>query len=142
MERKTENNHNGVAASEKKSSPFFRFQLTAFIATIVDFLITILVKELTSLHYSWAVAIGAACGAITAFSINRYLVFQSLQTHPAQQAIRYLLVVIGSIVLNTFGTYLVTENFHSQYLISKAIIAILVGFTYSYHFSKRFVFYV
>lgn len=142
MENKTENIHRRVVEPEKKSSSFFRFQLTAFIATIVDFLMTILVKELTALHYSWAVAIGAGCGAITAFSINRYWVFQSLQLHPVQQAIRYLLVVIGSIVLNTFGTYLVTENFHSPYLISKAIIAILVGFTYSYHFSKRFVFYV
>ena len=120
---------------------FLRFQLTALLATSIDFLLTILLKEIAGFHYSLAVAIGATGGAITAFTVNRYWVFRSLGTHPALQAIRYILVASGSVILNTAGTYFATELLIFPYLISKAIVSIIIGFTYSYYFSKRFVFY-
>ena len=120
---------------------FVRFQLTALLATTVDFTMTIFFKEVIGFHYSVAVALGAICGAITAFTINRYWVFKSLEHHPAIQAFRYVLVAGGSVIINTLGTYLVTETFTFPYLISKATVSIVVGFTYSYYFSKRFVFY-
>ena len=121
---------------------FLRFQLTAIMATAIDFLITFFLKEKYHLYYAWAVAGGAGAGAFTAFTINRYWVFRSLQKHPLEQGFRYLLVASGSVVLNTFGTYLFTESFHIPYLVSKAIIALVIGFTYSYYLSKRFVFHV
>jgi putative flippase GtrA len=126
-------------AENKKS--FFRFQITALLATSIDFSVTILFKEILGFHYSLAVAIGATCGAVTAFTINRYWVFRALEKHPAEQAFRYMLVAAGSVVLNTAGTYLVTETLRSPYLVSKAVTAMVIGFTYSYYFSKRFVFY-
>lgn len=130
------------STEKKKGNHFLRFQLTAIIATAVDFLMTIFLKEALNVYYPYAVGGGAVSGAITAFTINRYWVFKSLETHPVKQAFRYMLVMSGSVILNTAGTYLVTEKFNFQYLISKAIIGLIVGFTYSYHFSKRFVFYV
>lgn len=120
---------------------FLRFQLTAIIATCIDFLFTIILKEIFQLNYSIAVAIGATFGAITAFSVNRYWVFRSIETHPVEQGLRYLLVAAGSIALNTAGTYFLTELTYFPYIVSKAIVALVVGFTYSYYFSKRFVFY-
>lgn len=120
---------------------FLRFQLTAIIATGIDFLFTIILKEIFHLNYSIAVAIGATFGAITAFSVNRYWVFRSMETHPVEQGLRYLLVAAGSIALNTAGTYFLTELTYFPYIVSKAIVALVVGFTYSYYFSKRFVFY-
>ena len=124
-----------------KNQSFLKFQLTAVIATSIDFLMTILFERFIGFHDSRAVAMGATCGAITAFIINRKWVFSSMGTHPAKQAFKYSLVVAGSILLNTGGTYLLTESTMLTYLISKAIVSILVGFTYSYYFSKRFVFY-
>jgi putative flippase GtrA len=120
---------------------FMRFQLTAVIATSVDFLITILLKEIFHFYYPVAVCLGAVGGAITAFTINRIWVFNSLNGHPLSQGLRYLLVVTGSIILNTTGTYLFTEFLKIPYLISKAVMSLIVGFTYSYYLSKRFVFY-
>ena len=120
---------------------FLRFQLTAIVATSIDFLFTIVLKEIFLLNYSIAVALGATFGALTAFSVNRYWVFRSLETHPVEQGLRYLLVAAGSIILNTAGTYILTELTHFPYLVSKAIVALVIGFTYSYYFSKRFVFY-
>jgi putative flippase GtrA len=120
---------------------FMRFQLTAVIATSIDFCVTILLKEFYHVYYPLAVCCGAIAGAITAFSINRLWVFASLGGHPLTQGLRYLIVVAGSIILNTAGTWFITEFLKLPYLVSKASIALLVGFTYSYYFSKRFVFY-
>jgi putative flippase GtrA len=120
---------------------FLRFQLTAIVATGVDFLLTVLLKEIYHLNYTWAVASGATGGALTAFIINRYWVFRALESHPVEQGIRYLFVATGSVVLNTAGTYLITEFIHFPYIVSKAIVALVVGITYSYFFSKRYVFY-
>lgn len=129
---------NNVSGNLKK---FLRFQMTAILATSVDFFITIFLKEIFQMHYTLAVAGGAVAGAFTAFSLNRYWVFHSFEKQILGQGLRYLLVAAGSIILNTGGTYLLTESFYFSYLISKAIVAIITGFTYSYYFSKRFVFY-
>ena len=136
MNKKNET-HNSLINREM----FFRFQFTALMATTVDFLITIFFKEGFHVYYSWSVAAGACCGAITAFLINRYWVFNSLEKHPLEQAIRYLAVAAGNVILNTAGTYSITETFNCPYLVSKTIASIVIGFTYSYYFSKRFVFY-
>lgn len=125
----------------RKKNKFLRFQLAAVLATGVDFLMTIFFKEYIHLYYTEAVALGATCGAVAAFTFNRYWVFKSLEKHPAEQAMRYLLVVSGGIILNTTGTYLFTSGLELPYLVSKAITALIIGFTYSYQFSKRFVFY-
>jgi putative flippase GtrA len=120
---------------------FLRFQLTAIVATTVDFLVTIILKEKAGLNYSLAVACGAGTGAITAFSINRYWVFRTLEKHPFEQGLRYLLVAAGSVLLNTAGTFVLTESTYLPYIVSKGIVALIIGFSYSYYFSKRFVFY-
>lgn len=125
----------------KRNNRFLKFQLTALVATSVDFAMTILLESGFDFHYPVAVGLGATCGAITAFMINRFWVFSSMKTHPVKQAFNYSLVVGGSIFLNTLGTYLLTESTMLTYLVSKAIVSLIVGFTYSYYFSKRFVFY-
>jgi putative flippase GtrA len=127
-----------VAGNYKK---YLKFQLTALTATVIDFYITILLKEIFLMHYTLAVAGGALAGAAAAFIINRFWVFRSFSGNPFGQMIRYILVAIGSILLNTAGTWLLTELFQIPYLVSKATVALVIGFTYSYYFSKRFVFY-
>jgi putative flippase GtrA len=130
-----------VKTGKENKNSFIKFQFTALIATAVDFIVTIILKEKLNIHYSWAVAGGATTGAITAFTINRQWVFKSLSEHPVTQGFRYFLVATGSVILNTMGTYFITESFHAPYLVSKALVALVIGFTYSYYFSKRFVFY-
>src|SRR5688572_4172540 len=113
----SEMNTGKQAESNKRS--FLRFQVTALLATCVDFAFTIFFKEIVDFHYSVAVAMGATMGAITAFSLNRYWVFRAHEKNPVEQAVRYIIVAGGSIVLNTAGTYIVTESFNSPYLVSK-----------------------
>jgi putative flippase GtrA len=137
----TEKSNNGFSARPEQKKKFFKFQLTALLATAVDFSMTIILKEKADIYYPWAVAGGATCGAVTAFTINRYWVFRALKHHPLIQAVRYIIVAAGSVILNTAGTFALNETLQPGYIYSKAIVAVIVGFTYSWYLSKKFVFY-
>lgn len=119
---------------------YLKAQITALLATTVDFTITILLAEWLKVWYLEAVAAGAACGAITAFLLNRSWVFRAQEKALHFQALRYLLVAAGSWFLNTGGVYLLTETTGISYLVSKSLVSIIVGLTYNYMLAKRFVF--
>ena len=125
----------------KNFKKFIRFQLTALFATSIDFFVTIMLKEYFHQHYTLAVGVGACAGAFAAFTVNRYWVFRSLERNPMGQVFRYFVIAAGSVILNTAGTYILTETINISYIVSKAIVALIIGFTYSFYFSKRFVFY-
>src|SRR5258706_6346770 len=91
-------------------------QLVAIIATGVDFTATILFKEVFGFNYVIAVGISAACGAITAFMLNRHWVFKAFHSPILHQAFRYLVALGGSVLLNTAGTFMLTETFGLPYL--------------------------
>ncbi|MCC7232880.1 MAG: GtrA family protein [Bacteroidia bacterium] len=115
-------------------------QVVAAIATAVDFLVTVLFKEVLNRWYLFAVAAGAVAGAVIAFFLNRNWAFRSVEGRKIHQAIKYLLVVAGSWILNVSGVFLLCEFAGLGYLPAKAGIAILVGLTYNYTLAKRFVF--
>jgi putative flippase GtrA len=125
---------------DKIKSRYLRAQMVAVIATGIDFGATLFTKELVRIHYVYAVAFGALCGAVTAFLLNRHWVFAAGEGNVAAQALRYSMALGGSVVLNTAGTYAITELVHSHYLLSKAMVAVAIGVTYSYFVLKTFVF--
>ena len=47
---------------------------------------------------------------------------------------------IGNIVLSALGVYLITRYLHQHYLFSKLIVSVLLGISYTYLLSKKFVF--
>jgi len=53
---------------------------------------------------------------------------------------RYTAVSAGSLVLNSAGVYLLTEDFGIYYAVSKLITAILVGLLFNFPLHRRFVF--
>ena len=55
-------------------------------------------------------------------------------------ALRYLAVWIGSIALNTTGTYLLTELTGINYIISKIVVACLVATLWNYQMQRVYVF--
>jgi len=125
---------------DKIKSRYLRAQMVAAVATGIDFGVTLLTKELVGIHYVYAVAAGALCGAITAFLLNRNWVFAAANGNVAVQAFRYVVALGGSVLLNTAGTYALTELVHSHYLLSKVMVAVAIGVTYSYFVLKSFVF--
>ena len=136
---------NSPESEPKKKRPshwvsFSRYQLVAVLATGIDFLTLILLTEFAGLWYLFSAVTGAVFGAITAFLLGRYWVFESVESRTHHQAFRYAIVAVGSVVLNSYGVYFFTDIIGLQYIFSKAITAIVVSVGYNYLLSKNFVF--
>lgn len=119
---------------------FSRSQLAALAATVADFGTLTIWVELWNQFYAYGVAVGAFMGAITNFTINRYWSFEAHEQPITGQAVRYALVSAGSLLLNTFGVYLLTDRFGIHYMISKLSIAFLIGIFYNYPMHRYFVY--
>ena len=56
------------------------------------------------------------------------------------QIIKYLLVWAGNFALNAAGLYLLLQYVSVNYMLAKAVVAIVIGIGYNYVLQKRFVF--
>ncbi len=119
---------------------FLRAQGSAALATALDFGVFLLLFKVFGVYYVWSTAIGALSGAICNFLLNRNWAFQSKQTKIRHQAFRYILVALGSLILNTLGLYAFTEWSGLDPFYGKIIIALLVGWCFNYLLHRYWVF--
>ena len=119
---------------------FLKAQTSSLIASAADFLITVLLVELTGTRIILASVEGTISGGIINFIVNRSWVFGEGEKKTQVQIFRYALVWTGNLVLNASGMYLVTHYTSLNYIISKIVISILVGVFYNYFLQNRFVF--
>jgi len=117
-----------------------RSQVAAISATIVDFCSLIFLVEIGHVWYVAATAIGAFLGALVNFLLGRHWSFAAKDDAIHGQVLRYTAVSIGSLVLNSLGVYLLTEDFGIHYALSKLITAISVGLLFNFPLHRRFVF--
>ncbi|TSD66506.1 GtrA family protein [Inquilinus sp. KBS0705] len=119
---------------------FVKAQASSIIATIFDFLTTIVCKEFFYLWYVIASLIGTISGGVTNFALGRVWVFKSKDETIPKQVIKYMAVWLGNLALTTAGVFLVTHYIGLSYIISKALVSVVVGVSYNYFLQKRFVF--
>lgn len=119
---------------------FIRAQLAAFTGSAVDFLAFLFFSEVLNIWYVYATALGALLGAITNFLLGRYWVFLATESKMHYQAVRYSIVSLGSLLLNTAGVYLLTEYGMIHPIYSKLIVGFLVGVFYNFILQKTFVY--
>lgn len=119
---------------------FLRYNASAIIATGCDFGTLLLLTEVFKLWYVFSTACGALVGAIVAFWLGRNWAFVSKDAKKRVQALKYVLVAVGSLGLNTYGVYFFTDFLSIQYVISKIITAIIVGIGYNYTLSRYYIF--
>ena len=119
---------------------FLKAQASSLIATLVDFIFTIILVEIFNQHYIVASVAGAIAGAVTNFIVNRQWVFRSKEEAVQKQSVRYILVWLGSLTLNTSGIYILTHFITIKYFISKIIISLIVGIGFNYVLQKNYVF--
>ncbi|MFY0654163.1 MAG: GtrA family protein [Cyclobacteriaceae bacterium] len=119
---------------------FFRYNVSALLATAGDFLTLILLTELAGLWYVLSTSIGAFVGALIAFSLGRNWAFVSKEEKKRIQIIRYTIVAAGSLILNTAGVYFFTDTLGFDYIISKVITAVIVAIAFNYPLSKFYIF--
>lgn len=132
---------------------FLRAQLSAQMATVADFLVTILLVRLFDLYYLYATLAGSIYGGILNCVINYKWTFKS-KGKKANVAIKFILVWTGSIFLNTWGTYMLTESlekipwvreklslyFSDFFIIPKLVVAVLVALLWNYNMQRIFVY--
>ena len=120
---------------------FTKAQCSASVATVADFALTIVLAKFCHMWYADATLLGAIFGGIVNCSINYRWVFHALGMKKKYVALRYLLVWIGSIALNTYGTYALTEASGMNFVLSKAIVAVAVAVIWNYQMQRVFVFH-
>ncbi len=119
---------------------FFKAQAASLAATIIDFSVTVILKEWLHCWYLLASILGTVSGGIVNFTMNRRWVFGAMDKDMQWQAVKYILVWIGNLVLVSAGVFLLTHYGSLGYLLSKIIVSLAVGIFYNYTLQKRFVF--
>ncbi|QHL89084.1 GtrA family protein [Nibribacter ruber] len=119
---------------------FLKAQTTAMLATGVDFLVTIVVVETLGVWYVLGTMLGTISGGVFNFSVNRKWVFQPENKSTRAQGVKYMLVWLGSMLLNAAGVYVLTHYTGLVYIASKVVTAVFVGVGYNYQLQKKFVF--
>ncbi len=119
---------------------FFRYNIAALLATAGDFVTLIFLTELVGLWYLLSTILGALVGAIIAFTLGRNWAFVSKEEAQSKQALKYGVVALGSLGLNTLGVFFFTDVLEVQYIISKSITAGIVALGYNFPLSKYYTF--
>lgn len=119
-------------------------QVSAFAGGLVDYLVMIFFTEVFHLHYTISIAIGGIIGAIINFSLNKSWTFHRkdipYKNSLNDQLLRFIAVVINSIVLKATGTYGITTYLGLDYKISRIITDIIVSLVFNFNLQKYWVF--
>jgi putative flippase GtrA len=127
-------------------SAFFKAQASSIIATGVDWSLTFALTQWLHTWYVLSSIIGATCGGVTNFLLNKNWTFNANKADYKKNAIisvlffRYMLVWSGSILLNTFGTIFFTEVASFNYMVSKALTGTIVAIGFNFFMQKNYVF--
>ena len=119
---------------------FAKAQFASFIASAVDYFITIFCVELLGFWYVIGSSTGTIFGGLTNFSLGRHWVFRGGEALRRIQLMRYFLVWLGYLTLATFGVYLLTHLGGINYIVSKITVSLFLAVTYNYPLQKKFVF--
>ena len=117
-----------------------RHQGASFIATLADFGSFNLFLYGFGVWYVTSNIVGALIGATLNFILSSYWAFSGSQNSLKSQVIKYTIVSIGSLILNTFFIYLLTDLAQFEPNLSKVIIAITIGISYNFVLMRYYVF--
>lgn len=129
-----------MQAGYKLNKVFIKTQAALILGSLFDFLVTFLLVEVFSCWYVAGNAAGNITGAIAQFVLSRKWVFKSSTQQVPAQLFKFILMWTGNIILFAMGVYLLTHFCHLHYLLSKLIVSVLLGVSYTYLMSKKFVF--
>lgn len=123
---------------------FAKAQVSAFVGGITDYLLMIFFTEVIHLHYTISIAIGGIAGAVVNFSLNKSWTFRSkgIQYKNSEniQLMKFVLVVVNSIILKTSGTYFITTFMGIDYKFSRLITDLIVSIIFNFMLQKHWVF--
>ncbi len=119
---------------------FFKAQLSAFLGGMVDYGVMICGVELFGLPVSTSIVISGTIGAVVNFSINRYWTFKDQGTAVGDQLWKFIVMVIGSILLKSQGTPFLTDITGIDYRITRLMVELVVSLGFNFTLQKYWVF--
>ena len=134
------NTHKSTNTKVPFFTSFFRSQMSSVIATAVDFSLFIFLERIFLVYYVLAAGISAVAGAIVSFMLGRNWAFRKKDGRLTSQAFRYIITSSTSLVLNTYGIYLMTEYLHLEPIVSKIFISFMVGVFFNFLMYRYFVY--
>ena len=137
-------NRNKTNTLFEKIYVFAKAQVSAFVGGITDYGVMVFFTEVFHVHYTISIAIGGIIGAVVNFSLNRSWTFRSTElpykNSINKQMIKFVLVVLNSILFKSSGTFLVTTFLNIDYKISRIIVDLIVSLALNYNLQKYWVF--
>ena len=119
---------------------YARTQLALVLGSIVDFACTWLLVHSLGIWYVAANVGGNVTGAVTQYTLSRIWVFKATEQAVPAQLSRFVLMWTGNIGLSALFVFILTNYLGVYYMLSKLIVSIILGLTYNYLVSRRFVF--
>ncbi len=119
---------------------FLKANMASLVASLSDFLMTVLLVQWCGADVVMAAVAGTITGGIVNFLIGRHWVFRAGDERAVRQLWKYALVWTGNLLLNAGGVYLLTSHVGVHYAVSKVVTSLLVAFLYNYPLQKNFVF--
>ena len=119
---------------------FLKAQLSAFVGGMVDYGVMICGVELFGLPVSTSIVISGTIGAVVNFSINRYWTFKDQDTPVGDQLWKFVVMVIGSILLKSQGTPFLTDITGIDYRITRLMVELVVSLGFNFTLQKYWVF--
>jgi putative flippase GtrA len=119
---------------------FAKAQVASFVASLVDYMITILCVELFGFWYFFGTGIGTLSGGLVNFSVSRRWVFKSSEKEKNVQLMLYFVVWLGYLLLCTSGVFLLTHYTGLNYLVSKVFVTLVLAIGYNYPFQRKVIF--
>lgn len=119
---------------------FCKAQLSAQVATLVDFSMSFLLAAVGGLWYVTASFLGALSGGIVNCVVNYRWVFHAAMLKKRYVVLKYLVVWTGSILLNTAGTHLLTVWTGQYFIFPKVVVAVIIALLWNYPLQRTFVY--
>ncbi|HEY6915306.1 MAG TPA: GtrA family protein [Paludibacter sp.] len=123
---------------------FAKAQVSAFVGGVTDYAIMVFFTEVFHVHYTVSIVIGGVIGAVVNFSLNNKWTFHSenapYKNSTRKQLLRFVFVVVNSILLKSSGTYAITTFLGIDYKISRLITDLFVSIGFNYTLQRYWVF--
>ena len=119
---------------------FGKAETSAIVASAVDFSLSFFLVQAVGTWYALASFFGALAGGIINCYVNYQWVFDKQEQRKPYIVLKYFVVWSISILLNTSGTWFFTELSGVNFIIIKAIVAVVVAILWNYQMQRIFVF--
>ena len=119
---------------------FGKAESSAILASAADFSLTIFLVRALGVWYARASFFGALMGGIVNCYVNYRWVFDKQKQRKPFIALKYLFVWSFSILFNTAGTCFFTVLSGMNFIIVKAVVAIIVAILWNFQMQRVFVF--